>query len=82
MLEAEQYSVYKHIQLYVYIYWGFPGDSELKNPPVNAGVWVQSLDQEKPLEKEMASHSSILAWEILGRGACQAIVHGVAKRWM
>ena len=26
---------------------------------------VRSLDQEDPLEKEMASHSSILAWEIL-----------------
>ena len=27
-------------------------------------TWVQSLGQEDPLEKEMASHSSILAWEI------------------
>ena len=27
---------------------------------------VQSLDQEDPLEKEMETHSSILAWEILG----------------
>ena len=27
-------------------------------------MWVQSLDQEDPLEKEMAAHSSILAWEI------------------
>ena len=27
-------------------------------------MWVQSLDQEDPLEKEMATHSSILAWEI------------------
>ena len=26
--------------------------------------WVQSLGQEEPLEKEMATHSSILAWEI------------------
>ena len=26
--------------------------------------WVPSLDQEDPLEKEMATHSSILAWEI------------------
>ena len=65
MLEAAQYSVHKHIQLYVYIYWGFPGDSVQKNPPVNAGAWVQPLDQEEPLQKEMASHSSILAWEIL-----------------
>ena len=27
-------------------------------------TWVQSLDQEDPLEKQMATHSSILAWEI------------------
>ena len=27
-------------------------------------TWVRSLDQEAPLEKEMAMHSSILAWEI------------------
>ena len=27
-------------------------------------IWVQSLGQEDPLEKEMATHSSILAWEI------------------
>ena len=29
-------------------------------------IWVQSLGQEDPLEKEMATHSSVLAWEILG----------------
>ena len=28
-------------------------------------TWVQSLDQEVPLEKEMATHSSTLAWKIL-----------------
>ena len=27
-------------------------------------AWVQSLGQEDPLEKEMATHSNILAWEI------------------
>ena len=27
-------------------------------------MWVQSLDLEDPLEEEMATHSSILAWEI------------------
>ena len=27
-------------------------------------IWVRSLGQEDPLEKEMATHSSILAWEI------------------
>ena len=29
-------------------------------------MWVQSLNQEDPLEEEMASYSSILAWKILG----------------
>ena len=28
-------------------------------------IWVQSLGQEDPLEKEMATHSSILAWRSL-----------------
>ena len=27
-------------------------------------TWIQSLDQEDPLEEEIANHSSILAWEI------------------
>ena len=44
-------------------------------------MWVQSLDQEDPLGKEMATHSSILAWEIMDRGAWQATIHKVAKSW-
>jgi len=36
----------------------------VKNPPEMQETWVQSLDWEDPLEKEMATHSSILAWEI------------------
>ena len=47
---------------------GFPGDSVVKNPPAMQKMrlepWVQSLGQEDPLEKEMTTHSSILAWEI------------------
>ena len=35
----------------------------VKNLPASAGVRVQSLGQEGPLEREMATHSSILAWE-------------------
>ena len=43
-------------------------------------TWVQSLGQEDPLEEEMATPSSILAWENpLDRGAWWATVHGVAK---
>ena len=41
---------------------------------------IQSLGWEDPLEKEMATHSSILAWRIpMDRGAWRATVHGVAK---
>ena len=35
-----------------------------KNLPANQKLWVQSLGGEDPLEKEMATYSSILAWEI------------------
>ena len=43
---------------------GFPGDSVVKNLPAVQEMQVQSLGQEDPLEKEMATHSSILTWEI------------------
>ena len=36
----------------------------VKNPPAVWETWVQSLGREDPLEKEMAIHSSTLAWEI------------------
>ena len=43
---------------------GFPGDSVVKNPPAKQETQVRFLGQEDPLEKEMATHSSILAWGI------------------
>ena len=36
----------------------------VKNLPVMWETWVRSLSQEDPLEKGMATHSSILAWRI------------------
>ena len=36
----------------------------VKRLPVMQETWVQSLGQEDPLEKEMANHSSTLAWKI------------------
>ena len=39
----------------------------VKNLSASAGereIWVQSLDQEDPLEEDMATHSSVLAWRI------------------
>ena len=46
---------------------GFPG--VVKNLPAKQETWVQSLGQEDHLEKEMATHSSVLAWRILWTGA-------------
>ena len=52
----------------------------VKNLPAMQETWVQSLGQEDPLEKEMAMHSSILAWRIpWTEGVWQATVHGVTK---
>ena len=42
---------------------GFPGGSVVKNLPAVQDTRVQSLGQEDPLEKEMATHSSIPALE-------------------
>ena len=36
----------------------------LKHLPAMREIWVQSLGWEEPLEKEMATHSSALAWRI------------------
>ena len=43
---------------------GFPGGSAVENPPLMQETWVQSLGGKDPLEKEIATHSSILAWRI------------------
>jgi len=37
----------------------------VKNPPAMQETQVRSLGEEDPLEKELATHSSILAWRIL-----------------
>ena len=48
----------------MYVYRkGFPDGSVEKNPPAKQETLVQSLGWEDPLKKEMATHSSILAWE-------------------
>ena len=45
----------------------FPGGSAIKNPPATQEmqeIWAQSLGGEEPLERGMATHSSILAWRV------------------
>ena len=67
---------------------GFPGGVNGKNPPTAVAqsgkslpamqeTWVQSLGGEDPLEKEMATHSSILSWE--SHGQRSPAVYGVAR---
>ena len=52
--------------MYIYIiYIGFPGSSVGKKSACSAGDLRLIPGQEDPLEKEMAIHSSILAWKIL-----------------
>ena len=43
---------------------GFPVGSAVKSPPAKQETQFQSLGREDPLEMEMATPSSILAWEI------------------
>ena len=50
----------------------------IKNLPAVKETWVQSLGRKDPLEKGMATHSSIFTLENpIDRGAWQATVHGV-----
>ena len=48
----------------MYTFLGFPSGSVVKNPLANAGDMGSFLGQEGQLEKEMATHPSILTWEI------------------
>ena len=54
---------------------------QVKNPSSMQETWVQPLGWEDPLEKGMATHSSVLAWRSLGteKSLVGSSVHGVAK---
>ena len=57
--------VCKSKYMYLLPYWDFPGGSaDKKCLPTMRETRVQSLGREDLLEKEMAPHSSILAWKI------------------
>ena len=51
------------ILVYLFLY-DFPGGSDGKASVYNAETQVQSLGREDPLEKEMAIHSTTIAWKI------------------
>ena len=48
----------------LHLMWIKPVAQTVKRLPAMRETWVQSLGQEDPLEKEMATHSSTLAWKI------------------
>ena len=50
--------------IWYYWFWASLVAQKVKNLPAMWETWIWTLDQENPLEKEMATHSSILAWEI------------------
>ena len=60
---------------------GFLGDSVVKNLPTMQEIQLQSLGWEDPLEKELATHSSNLAWEIpwTEEPGRLLVVHGVTN---
>ena len=77
---------YFHVFPYLHFHVGFHTTGAslvaqiVKNPPALQETWVQSLGQEDPLEKRMATHSSILAWKTsMDRGAWRATAHGITK---
>ena len=53
----------------------------VKNLPAMWQTQLRSLGQEDPLYKEMATHSSILAWRIPWTEKPGGLVHGVATSW-
>ena len=63
--------------------WASLAAQRVKNLPAMQEIQVQSLGQEDPLEKGMATHSSILAWRIPWKEELQFLVsytvHGVKK---
>ena len=61
---------------------GFPGGSVVKNPPAKQEMWVRSLGREDPLEKEITTHSNILAWNIsVDREDCGLQSEGSQESW-
>ena len=62
ILTKESWSSYTNIRENMRV---FLVTNRVKNLPAMQGTWIQSLGQEDPLEKEMAIHSSALAWRSL-----------------
>ena len=66
MIPGSGRSLEKGIGYSLHYSWASLVAQLVKNPPAIWETWVQSLGWEDPLEKQKATHSSILAWRILG----------------
>ena len=67
--------------LVLFIYFASSVTQPVKNLPAKEVTQAQSLGWEDPLEKGIAIHSSILAWNSMDTAAWWATVHGAAKSW-
>ena len=61
MYDIDEVSI---LSLHLYLLWGFPGGSDGKASACNAGDMGSIPGREDPLEKEMETHSSNLAWRM------------------
>ena len=59
----DKHCVVKYIHIYTYMQTSLAAQT-VKHLPTMQETWVQSLSREDPLDKEMATHSSTVAWKI------------------
>ena len=59
-----EFDVMLSFRISIAVYWYSLVAQRLKRLPAMRETWVLSLGREDPLEKEMATHSSLLAWRI------------------
>ena len=71
------------INVLMHLLWASLVAQLVKNLPAMPQTWAPSLGWEDPLEKEVGTHSSILAWRIPWTEESGRLhtVHGVAKSW-
>ena len=67
------------LQTTVWYIHAFPSGLVVEHLPAKQEMWVQSLGQEDPLKKEMATHCRILAWKVPLTEEPGDYSYGVAK---
>ena len=59
--------------------WEAPGGSAVKNLPAMQETWVQSLEEEDPLEKDMSTHPVFLPGKTYGQRNLWPTAHQVSR---